>query len=101
MQSRWSLRSRRSVLSIASDGSILSVGSVGSVLSIGSAGSVCSLFSVGLAGSVTSALSFCSPASVRLSSRASCASLREPSSAVAKAAVSAGMLALVLVLVRC
>ena len=41
--SRWSLKSRLSLLSIGSTHSILSIGSVGSILSIGSVGSVLSI----------------------------------------------------------
>jgi hypothetical protein len=55
--SRWSIRSERSLLCIASTGSVLSIGSVGSVCSVGSIGSACSLWSVGSFASVGSALS--------------------------------------------
>ncbi len=55
--SRWSIRSERSLLCIASAGSVLSIGSVGSVCSVGSIGSACSLWSVGSFASVGSALS--------------------------------------------
>jgi hypothetical protein len=37
--SRWSYKSKNSILSIYSEGSVLSIGSVGSFLSIGSIGS--------------------------------------------------------------
>jgi hypothetical protein len=55
--SRWSIRSERSLLCIASTGSVLSIGSVGSVCSVGSIGSACSLWSLGSFASVGSALS--------------------------------------------
>ena len=57
MNSRWSLRSSGSVLSIGSRGSVLSIGSVGSVLSIGSVGSAGSVLSVGSFASACSLMS--------------------------------------------
>jgi hypothetical protein len=57
MESRWSLWSEDSLLSIGSRGSVLSVGSVGSILSLGSVGSAGSVLSAGSAGSVASLLS--------------------------------------------
>ena len=63
-QSRWSLWSTGSVLSIGSHNSVLSVGSVGSALSIGSVGSVGSVLSIGSAGSIGSAFSAASAGSV-------------------------------------
>lgn len=55
-----SLRSHRSILSIASEGSILSIGSSYSVLSVGSCGSILSIGSIGSAGSALSSFSFAS-----------------------------------------
>jgi hypothetical protein len=63
--SKYSLWSKRSLLSIGSRNSVLSIGSVGSRLSIGSAGSFLSIGCAGSAFSVFSAASFASLASFR------------------------------------
>ena len=64
MLSRWSYRSRNSVLSIASCESFLSIGSAGSSFSIGSVGSFASIGSLGSSMSLFSALSHQSRGSV-------------------------------------
>jgi len=64
VESKWSLWSEGSLLSIASQGSVLSIGSVGSALSIGSVGSVGSAFSIGSAMAACSLMSWWSLGSV-------------------------------------
>ncbi len=57
VESKWSLWSEGSLLSVASQGSVLSIGSVGSALSVGSVGSVGSVFSTGSAMAACSLMS--------------------------------------------
>jgi hypothetical protein len=64
VESRWSIGSTGSVLSLWSDGSFLSIGSVGSAVSIGSVGSFASAFSIGSSQSLGSLLSHQSRGSV-------------------------------------